>query len=95
MEVLIVCPSPLRSLAGLVFNNLISDNSNKLQSLFDKVAEDNPVKAIELFMNMSEFVLLKLRSTKLKQDADLINNLKIQVIDTRIPLASSKREIME
>ena len=44
---------------------------------------------------MSEFVLPKLRSTELIQDADPIRKIKIEVIDTLTPLASSEREIVE
>ena len=76
-----------------LFNNLVTNNSSKIQTLLDKVAEDNPAKAIELFIKMSEFVLPKLRSTELKQDADSIKNLKIEIVESTVPLASNEKEI--
>lgn len=42
-----------------LFAKLLCDNENQIQSLFDRVAIDNPAKAIELFLKMSEFVLPK------------------------------------
>ncbi len=41
------------------FEHLLSNNIEKLQSLFDRVAAENPTKAIELILKMSEFVLPK------------------------------------
>lgn len=76
------------------FEHLLNNNVDKLQNLFDKVAEENPTKAIELILKISEFVLPKLRSTELKQDTDPINNLKIEIIKTSRPLARSERETL-
>ena len=78
-----------------LFNNLVYNNSSRMQTLLDRVAEDNPAKAVELFIKMSEFVLPKLRSTELIQDTAPINNLKIEIIDTLTPLASSELKIVE
>jgi DNA-binding MurR/RpiR family transcriptional regulator len=78
-----------------VYSKLLEDNESKLQSLFNQVAEKNPQKAIELILKMSEFVLPKLRSTELIQDTAPINNLKIEIIDTITPLASSELKIVE
>tara|TARA_R110000764_G_scaffold153401_1_gene241324 strand:+ start:701 stop:1015 length:315 start_codon:yes stop_codon:yes gene_type:complete len=78
-----------------VYSKLLEDNESKLQSLFNQVAEKNPQKAIELILKMSEFVLPKLRSTELIQDTAPINNLKIEIIDTLTPLASSELKIVE
>lgn len=46
------------------FEHLLNNNVDKLQSLFDKVAEENPTKAIELILKVSEFVLPKLKAVE-------------------------------
>ena len=37
------------------FTELLEDNMDKVQELFDKVAEKNPQKALELMLKLSEF----------------------------------------
>jgi DNA-binding MurR/RpiR family transcriptional regulator len=78
-----------------VYSKLLEDNESKLQSLFNQVAEKNPQKAIELILKMSEFVLPKLRSTELIQDTDPIRKIKIEIIDTLTPLASSEADVVD
>ena len=41
------------------FTELLEDNMGKVQELFDKVAEKNPQKALELLLKLSEFALPK------------------------------------
>lgn len=51
-----------------LFENLLSANIDNLQILLDKVAEENPTKAIELILKMSEFVLPKPKPTSKEQE---------------------------
>ena len=78
-----------------VFNTLLQNNAKNMQGMFDRIAEDNPAKAMELLLKVSEYVIPKLRSTELIQDTAPINNLKIEIIDTITPLASSELKIVE
>lgn len=42
------------------FKHLVEDNTEKFQGWIDRIAETNPVKAIELVTNLAEYVLPKL-----------------------------------
>ena len=43
------------------FTELLEGNMGRVQELFDKVAEKNPQKALELLLKLSEFALPKPR----------------------------------
>tara|TARA_R110000744_G_scaffold379698_2_gene498445 strand:+ start:1003 stop:1317 length:315 start_codon:yes stop_codon:yes gene_type:complete len=77
-----------------VFNTLLQNNAKNMQGMFDRIAEDNPAKAMELLLKVSEYVIPKLRSVEIKQDAGFINSIQIEIIDTSIALASSESEIV-
>ena len=47
-----------------VFANFVETNAAKAQELFDRVAKDDPAKALELLAKMAEFVLPKLARTE-------------------------------
>ena len=77
-----------------VFNTLLQNNAKNMQGMLDRIAEDNPAKAMELLLKVSEYVIPKLRSAEIKQDAGFINSIQIEIIDTSIALASSESEIV-
>jgi hypothetical protein len=87
-------PNNVTAQARELFTNLIQNNSSRIQSLFEQVAEGSPAKALELYLKMTDFVLPKLKSIEVKQDTNLVNKLEIQIIETSIALASSESEIV-
>lgn len=78
------------------FTELLEDNIDKVQELFDKVAEKNPQKALELLLKLSEFALPKLRAIEVNNESkDKHTSLNINIIDTGVPLASSEADIVD
>ena len=72
------------------FETLLNNNVDKLQSLLDKVAEDNPTKAIELILKVSEFVLPKLKSVELPEPPQEPQKIIIKVVDSKVGYAPQK-----
>ena len=64
---------------------------------FHKVAEKNPQKALELLLKLSEFTKPKLPAIEVNTDSekDKHTSLDITIIDTRVPLASCERDIVD
>lgn len=52
-----------------VFSAFVEANAEKVQALFDKVAESDPAKALDLLARLAEFVIPKLARTDLTGDA--------------------------
>ena len=68
----------------------------KVQELFDKVAEKNPQKALELLLKLSEFAIPKLRAKEVNSESeDKHTSLDIRIIDTGVPFASCEAEIVD
>ena len=68
----------------------------KVQELFDKVAEKNPQKALELLLKLSEFALPKLRAIEVNSEPeDKHTSLDIRIIDTGVPFASCEADVVE
>jgi hypothetical protein len=61
----------------------------RVQELFDKVAEKNPQRALELLLKLSEFALPKLRAIEVNNESEwrYASSLDIRIIDTGVPLA--------
>ena len=80
-----------------VFTELLEDNIGSLQGLLDKVAKEDPQKAIELILKLSEFVLPKLRATEVNNESEktLHTTLDVNIIDTGVPFASCEKDILE
>ena len=74
----------------------MANDTGRLQELFDKVAEKNPQKALELLLKLSEFVLPKLRAIEVNNESEEAKHtsLNINIIDTGVPLASCERDIV-
>lgn len=49
---------------------LLENNLGNLQEWIDRIAENNPAKAIELLNSMSEYIIPKLQRTELVGDKD-------------------------
>ncbi len=62
------------------FEHLLNNNVDKLQNLFDKVAEENPTKAIELILKVSEFVLPKLKAVETIDTQEEQQELVIKIV---------------
>ena len=78
------------------FTGLLEGNISRVQELFDKVAEKNPQKALELMLKLSEFVLPKLRAIEVNnQPEDKHTSLDIRIIDTGVPLASCEADVVD
>lgn len=66
------------------FEHLLNNNIDKLQSLFDKVAEENPTKAIELILKVSEFVLPKMKAVEVStMETPEPQELTIRIINSK------------
>ena len=79
------------------FTELLEDNMDKVQELFDKVAEKNPQKALELMLKLSEFVLPKLRAIEVNNELEegKHTSLNINIIDTGVPFASCEDDVVD
>jgi len=55
----------LKELRG-VYSDILEANTDNIQSWFEKVAEDNPAKALELMLKLSSFIIPKPRSVEVK-----------------------------
>jgi len=78
------------------FTGLLEDNMGRVQELFDKVAEKNPQKALELLLKLSEFAIPKLRAIEVNNESEeaLYTSLDINIISTGVPLASCEKDIV-
>ena len=78
------------------FTELLEGNMGRVQELFDKVAEKNPQKALELLLKLSEFALPKLRAIEVNNESEeaLYTSLDINIISTGVPLASCEKDIV-
>ena len=75
------------------YSDLLENNISRVQELFDKVAEKNPEKALELLLKLSEFALPKLRAIEVNNEPeDKHTSLNINIIDTGVPLASCEAD---
>ena len=79
------------------FTELLEDNMGRVQELFDKVAEKNPQKALELLLKLSEFVLPKLRAIEVNNESEeaMHTSLDIRIIDTGVPFASCEADVID
>ncbi|MDB4161293.1 hypothetical protein N9772_02900 [Bacteroidia bacterium] len=79
------------------FTELLEDNIGKVQELFDKVAEKNPQKALELLLKLSEFALPKLRAIEVNNESEeaFFTVQKYKTLDTGVPLASSEADVVD
>ena len=75
----------------------MANDTGRLQELFDKVAEKNPQKALELLLKLSEFVLPKLRAIEVNNESEEAKHtsLNINIIDTGVPLASCEDDVVD
>ena len=73
-----------------IFTSILNNNTNNLQEWIDKVAKDNPAKAIELILKMSNYVLPKLRHTELQSEA-LPETMKVIVVKAKDEIKQLKQ----
>lgn len=73
-----------------VFTSILNNNTNNLQKWIDEVAKDNPSKAIELILKMSNYVLPKLRQTELQSEA-LPQTMKVIVTTAKSEIKELKQ----
>ena len=78
------------------YTELLQNNISRVQELFDKVAENNPQKALELLLKLSEFAIPKLRAIEVNNESEeaLYTSLDINIISTGVPLASCEKDIV-
>ena len=78
------------------FTDLLEGNMGRVQELFDKVAEKNPQKALELLLKLSEFAIPKLRAIEVNNESEEVmhTSLDINIISTGVPLASCEADIV-
>jgi hypothetical protein len=75
---------------------LLQNNISRVQELFDKVAENNPQKALELLLKLSEFAIPKLRAIEVNNESEkpMYTSLDVRIIETGFPLASCEKDIV-
>jgi len=78
------------------FTELLEANMGRVQELFDKVAEKNPQKALELLLKLSEFALPKLRAIEVNNESEekKYTSLDINIISTGVSLASCEKDVV-
>ncbi len=69
-----------------IFKGIVEGNLDKVESWLRNVAKENPAKATELFLRLSEFILPKLKSV------DLNSNSEDQIIIVRGPFMEGEKE---
>ena len=75
------------------FKHLVEDNTAKFQGWIDKIAETNPVKAMELVTNLAEYVLPKLSRTEITAEVKVENVDNIEnYSDEDLKIISDLRE---
>ncbi len=62
-----------------VFSQFVEANAAKAQELFDRVAAEDPAKALDLLARISEFVLPKLARTELSGRDGTANGINFSV----------------
>ena len=79
------------------FTELLEGNMCRVQELFDKVAEKNPQKALELLLKLSEFAIPKLRAIEVNNESEenVHTSLNINIIETGFPLASCEADVVD
>ena len=89
-------PNKLTNELREAFTELLGSNIGRVQELFDKVAENNPQKALELLLKLSEFAIPKLRAIEVNNESEEAKHtsLDIRIIDTGVPLASCEKDIV-
>jgi hypothetical protein len=60
-----------------VFSAFVEHNAERVQELFDQVAEKDPAKALELLAKMSEFVVPRLSRSTVDGDLGIRGKLVI------------------
>ena len=78
------------------YTELLQNNISRVQALFDKVAENNPQKALELLLKLSEFAIPKLRAIEVNNESEkqMYTSLDVRIIETGFPLASSEKDVV-
>lgn len=79
------------------YSDLLENNIGRVQELFDKVAEKNPQKALELLLKLSEFAIPKLRAIEVNNEPEeaMHTSLDINIIDTGVPFASCEADVVD
>lgn len=71
-----------------VFSAFVEANAGKVQALFDRVAESDPAKALDLLARFAEFVIPKLARTDLSGDPDKTKSVTIRVVGVELSATS-------
>lgn len=48
-----------------IYNNILEGNIDNIQEWFDRIAKDNPAKALELMLKMGSYIIPKPRAVEL------------------------------
>jgi hypothetical protein len=64
------CPNKATAAVREAFEAFMQANTEKMQALFDKTAEKDPYKALDLLARFAEFVTPKLARTETKLSGD-------------------------
>ncbi|MGH9641233.1 MAG: hypothetical protein ACRD3Q_02280 [Terriglobales bacterium] len=71
--------SPNKATSGVreAFTLFVENNSGKAQKLFDRVAKDDPAKALDLLARLAEFVVPKLARSEISGEIGIRGRLEI------------------
>lgn len=56
-----------------LYSDFLNNNGNKIQSLFDEVAQDDPAKALDFILKLSAYIIPKPKDEDEKAENDLSN----------------------
>ena len=81
-----------------IYADLLQSNTDKIQVWFDKVAKDEPVKALDLMLKFSSFIIPKPRSIEVNIKEDEIKQTDYskwsdEDLHTMIELGKQQNEI--
>lgn len=65
------------------FSNILQGNVENIEKWLQEVAKDDPAKALDLLLKMSNMVLPKLRPVGIESDEEKIEGFKIRIINSR------------
>ena len=72
--------------AKLTLARLANKGLDNISEDIDKIREQNPVKAAEIYIKLLEYVMPKLKAVDMKVDAEVtakVEQIKVEVINTK------------
>lgn len=71
---------------------VVSGNASKVQGLFDRIADEDPARAVELWIRMASFVIPKPSPIEAIETEEPITGIEVKIINSREELEELNRE---